>query len=941
MPLATTSSVSIRSGLLQLTLIPMLLAVFVIAVLLTGISWTEVNKHIANKGNDTSQQIAQLIAPFMARNPSRETVERYLSFGMAAALDETSVRSVSVYNVEGIEVLHTGPQFLHRQLESLQPGQVYDPVESHGSTLFTRAISLTRGDDMYGWVRVEVSHDRYMAQRYRMALIIILTCLAALMVSLGMILFNSGRIYKPLVAIKMALQNMAYGNLEPSLKLPKSWAFQDLASRVNDTASALQESRRELQENAEQATTDLRESLDTVEMQNVELSLARKEAIEASRAKSEFLANTSHEIRTPINGILGFTGLLLKTRVNAQQKDYLHTIQKSSQGLLSIINDILDVAKLETGQLVLDYTPFNVRDELEATLQMLAPLASEKQLQLIAIVEQEVPLYLQGDAQRLKQVLANLVNNAIQFSGKGNIVVRVKCMAAEESGTQLKFEVVDQGVGISKDQQRNLFNAFTQADASNSRRQGGAGLGLAVARGLVEKMQGQIAVTSEPGEGATFWFTAQFGLNRDTAHYSSYSKLAGKRLLICDDNSMVVEQLRSYCERWEVEYLVVNQETGIIPALENQFEQGPVNCVLWDVSSARDIRDWVKNNEVLKTLKDRYHCNLVLLSPASPELDYREEEEELCVSIVQKPLSHDELYQVLCKVAIDVDTESGSEADGHKSPANILAVDDNPANLQLIGELLRDLGATVTLAENGEEALQRYSEQTFDLIFMDIQMPGIDGLETTRRIRQQEADAQQPDTKQRTPVVALTAHAMTDQKAQLLLAGLDDYLNKPVTEAQLKHVIQRWTQKTVRPQTQSSSAESPTAVDGSHHHNIPVDLSLSLQLSNHKPVLARDMLTMLLQSLPDNREKITTALKKEDYETLGTVVHKLHGGASYCGVPRLKAACAKVEDLIQKKKLDALHHPIAALLDAITQLINWEQEHDLDILFEIDESMTG
>ncbi|GAB1262079.1 response regulator [Aurantivibrio plasticivorans] len=663
--------------------------------------------------------------------------------------------------------------------------------------------------------------------------------------------------------------------------------------------------------------------------------MARKEAIEANQAKSAFLANTSHEIRTPINGILGFTSLMQKTSLTTQQKEYLNTIQKSSQGLLALLNDVLDVSKLETGQLVLDYTPFNLRDVTEGTLQALAPQTQEKRCELIAIIDPKLPVHLLGDSLRLKQVLINLVNNAIKFSDHCPIILKVEEDSSSDSYAKVKFSIIDQGIGISPNQQQHLFNAFSQADASDSRREGGVGLGLTVAKALVEKMQGTISLSSEAGKGSTFWFTAQFGLDRHGAARKANNLAKGTRVLVCESDEERKKQLAAYLTSMEVQYQFVDDRQGLVE-IKRKPKALSYSCVIWDTNEQDDVALWLEEQKVCELCDTDDSTVLIALAPFGSRLELEPDETQVNVRVLQKPLSYDLLYDAIRSASTTSEPQQHApvvKTDHEETIVNypsvrILAVDDNSANLQLLGELLKDLNTEVTLADSGEQALALFQQVDFDLVFMDIQMPGIDGLEATQRIRQIETD-------RRTPVVALTAHAMGDQKAKLLLAGMDDYLSKPVTEQQLRHVIQRWTNVSLRanntiptkPRMHFANASGRSIAD-------VVDLKLSLELANNKPSLARDMLSMLLNSLPAELEKITSAYQVEDFDLLATIVHKLNGGASYCGVPKLKSSCVKLEGLLEQKHYESIHHPFTMLLDAIHQLLKWHDEFDLDALFE-------
>lgn len=911
---------SCRPRLLPPLLLPVVTTAGLLAVVLTIFYAQQLQRGFNERGEAASRQLAELAQRALLQDSLSAEASVQLLLG------ETAVRSASLHGPDQGRLAHAGPQPFATGKTLIFDTRTHT-INTGETSLFITPVMDTRTNGPMAWAVVEASRERLWITIYRTMLgVAAITLLLCLLASATIVLY-ARKVFAPLDRIREALKQCAAGNLNTQLSDGDNGLFSSMAESVDSTSANLREFQRTMQDHIDQATLDLRETLETVEVQNVELSIARKEALEASRAKSEFLANTSHEIRTPINGIIGFTGLLLKTRPSEQQQEYLRTIQKSSQGLLTTINSILDVSKLETGQLALDYNPLQLRDIVEEPLSILAPTALEKNLRLFSILDSTAPLNLLGDPLRLKQMVTSLVSNAIKFSDNSEIVVRVRRIKSDGHSAVLKFSVEDSGIGISERQRPELFKAFSQADSSNARSQGGAGLGLAVCKGLARQMGGDIGVDSTEDRGTLIWFTATLAVdaNAPRMHLDSLYK---RQIILCDHNSASIEQLSGHFQSWQSQFRVVPEDSALSQIFESAQDK-PADAVVWDISREQSPRAWAAGNPLVQRITQHYQCALVLLTMPGCDLDYEQDKQNSRAAFVSRPVCHDVLYEALSR-----QLESHADQQWNKRPLppralgpRILAVDDNPANLQLIGELLRDLGSQVTLARNGSEALLLFQQQDFDLVFMDIQMPSLDGLETTRRIRALESGGA------RTPVVALTAHAMAEQKAELLLAGLDDYLSKPVSETQLTHVIRRW----IHPEAVQSISPLETFLledDASG----PVDIQLALGLSNDKADLARDMLRMLLDSLPEDRKKIESLFQDKAFAELETVVHKLHGGASYCGVPALKSAAAILDENLRRKSHDNIAPLVAELLNAIRELLDWQTKHDLNTLFALEEA---
>jgi two-component system sensor histidine kinase BarA len=926
----------IKTQIWRLVLFPALGVTLILAFTLTYLYLAQLNKFVSQRGGALSEKLAEISAETLSRNDPdllRSVIE--------ASLEEPYIRAVELYLKDSGTTIHSGPRML--PLVNPAPADLSQPQqrETPKSIRFAHPVPGRNGAPSPGWIEVELLASPFLVLRYQTILITLVLTL----VCLALCAWFSTRLYKrltrPLNQIRETIQGMARGQMDRRLPSMESRELDELARAVNDTAESLEQAHRDMQVNIDQSTEDLRETLETIEIQNIELNMARKEALEASRIKSEFLANTSHEIRTPLNGILGFTNLALKTDLDEQQKEYLETIRDSSQNLLTVINDILDFSKIESGKLTLDYVPLPLRKVVEEAVHILAPDAHEKNLQLVTLLDDNLPLHLLGDPLRFKQVLTNLVSNAIKFSQQGNIVVHAALINRQETQLTLKVSVSDNGIGLTAEQKERLFSAFNQADTSSSREYGGTGLGLVICKGLVERMGGEIGVESQPEQGARFWFTARLGIDKSLPDTPAERLLLGERALICSDNPPSCHQLEQLLHLWQADTDTISSIHDIFPALRKAQERDDAfRLVFMDIAPSERKLQAPLLESLTQQLRREFDCILIACCTPAHQRLFRQGVDSCSTTFINKPISYEALLETLAR-QMDIplkrpgDTQSKGPNAGGKPAARILVVDDNPANLQLAGELLRGLNTEVILATSGKEALEWCRKQEFDLIFMDIQMPGMDGIETTKRLR-----IDHP--RRRTPIIALTAHSMTEQKAELLIAGMDDCVSKPVSENQLAHIVNRWVPLNGRQAVEGPVHGTPTqprlpAIElAEDEQPSPVDIPLCLKLANHKPTLARDMLEMLIKNLSGERDAINQAFDNQDFEQLEELVHRLYGSCCYCGVPRLKRISGLLDKILQARQYDQVASPIKALDNEVDEILRWAYERDISALFDVD-----
>ncbi len=865
---------SIRYQILLIAMIPVFLidSFFTWVHIQNGIDQSE--QLLQSKGEVVAQQIASA-SEFNMMSGNYEQIRHLLKL----SLNDNDIVYLALYGLDGkIIVSAKADNFDDRatpdysyyrrpiQTQNLNMEDVFQPDSSNNAD----------NPQTLGWIHMYISRQKLTQKKKQIFIESGILFFAMLLLAVLLTLAISRRLTRPIYTLLTHLKRVETGHLGEVIDDIEGNEIGDVQKGFNSMSRALLANRMQLDQEIKKATLDLMNAVTSLEYNNRELSVARDKAQQADRIKTQFLANMSHEIRTPINGIQGFINLLANSGLQPDQQRYADIIARSTNDLTKIINEILDFSKIESDKIELASERFDLYEILETTRDSLLAGAMEKDIDLYLCIYSDTPARLIGDPLRLKQILINLIGNAIKFTDHGFVAVTVMLQDEDDDSVMLQINIEDSGIGINEQDQKNLFQAFKQIESDTNRRFSGTGLGLVISQNLARLMGGDIKLESEPGSGSCFTLLAPLLKDKDAAQESDIEE--GSAMIYAADKRALKEV------QTLINHAGYTTETHTLSAASD-FEQVRqtlrLNLAYLDLI-VLDLRHAPASLPELIDADIRAQCPVIIMHYDASLVDLALYPDCRFISIIQHS---SELGPLLNKPENDAKvTPAQPLTHVTTAPRDLLIVDDNPINLALASELTRLWGHNPQQASNAEEAMKLFRNAHFDLILLDIQMPEIDGIQLMQMMRECKPDLT-------TPIVAITANVLDEEKNRLLKLGFDAFISKPIDEDKLKALLDEDIAST--PPTQQESIATVTETS--------VDYDLTRKLSANNIQLMTATFAMLQLELGDYVHEITAAIDAAEYSQIDTIIHKLQGVCCYAGLPRLKKLLG---DYQQAKKID-------------------------------------